>query len=200
MERRFGIVDFEKDKMEKIKVPSEYDQWVDSLGITFLKSLGMNKNCFVLDFGCRHGTYSIPAAKVVGNNGRVYAVDKDMSALNALMKTAGELGLKNIKRFHSSEKIHLPFDEATFDMVLLFDVLHLVENRRNLISQLYNVLKQQRALVLYPRHHKEHMHMDLDEVIKMVEKLGFHFSMKKCNLLMHDDRLIKDWLLVFHKQ
>jgi ubiquinone/menaquinone biosynthesis C-methylase UbiE len=185
--------------MKKIKIPSEYEQWIDSLGIIFLQSLGMNKNCIVLDFGCRHGTYAIPAAKVVGNDGRVYVIDKDMSALNALMKTADELGLKNIKRFHSSEKIHLPFDAATFDMVLLFDVLHLVENRRSLISQLYNVLKQRGILLLYPRHHKEHMQMDLDEVIKMVEKLGFHFSMKTYKQLMHDDKLINDWVLVFHK-
>jgi len=186
--------------MKKIKIPSEYEQWIDDSGMTFLQNLGMNTKYFVLDFGCRHGTYTIPAAKVVGNDGRVYAVDKDISALDTLMKTADELGLENIKRVDGSEKIHLPFAPTTFDMVLLFDVLHLVENRRSLISQLYNVLKHRGALVLYPRHHKEHMHMDLDEVIKMVEeKSGFHFAMKTYKQLMHDDKLIQDWVLIFHK-
>jgi len=185
--------------MKKIKTPSEYEQWIDSSGLTFLQSLGINTNNFVLDFGCRHGTYTIPAAKVVGNDGRVYAVDKDLSALDTLMKTADELGLENIKRVDGSEKISLPFDTATFDMVLLFDVLHLVENRRNLISQLYNVLKHQGSLMLYPRHHEEHMQMTLDEVIKMVEKSGFRFAIKTYKQLMHDEQLIRDWVLIFQK-
>jgi len=185
--------------MKKIKISFEYEQWIGSLGITFLQSLGMNKKYFVLDFGCRHGTYTIPAAKVVGNDGWVYAIDKDISALDKLMKTADELGLENVKRFDVSEKIHLPFDTATFDMVLLFDVLHLVENRENLISQLYCVLKHRGVLLLYPRHHKEHMQMSLDEVIKMVEKSDFHFAMKTYKHLMHDDQLIEDWILIFYK-
>ena len=185
--------------MKKIKTSLEYEQWIDSSGISFLQSLGMDEKYFVLDFGCRHGTYTIPAAKVVGNKGRVYAIDKDISALDTLMNTAEELGLENINCVYGSEKISLPFDTATFDIVLLFDVLHLVENRRSLISQLYKLLKKQGVLILYPRHHEEHMQMTLDEVIEMVEKSDFHFSMKKYEHLMHDDKLIKDWILIFHK-
>jgi len=181
------------------KTSLEYEQWIGNSGIAFLQSIGMDKKYIVLDFGCRRGTYTIPAAMVVGNDGQVYAADKDRTALDTLMKTAEELDLENIKRVDCSEKISLPFDTATFDMVLLFDVLHLVENRRSLIFQLYNLLKKHGVLILYPHHHEEHLKMTLDEVIKMVEKSGFHFDMKTYSQLMHDDQLIQDWILIFHK-
>ncbi len=41
-----------------------------------LAEIGMQKGQMVLDFGCGSGDYTIPAAKVVGKSGTIYAVDK----------------------------------------------------------------------------------------------------------------------------
>ncbi len=77
----------------------------------------------MLDFGCGSGTYTIPAARIVGAQGRVYALDKDKGALDELMQKAGSAGLKNIERMETSGgKIELT-DESV-DVVLLFDVFH----------------------------------------------------------------------------
>ncbi len=49
-----------------------------------------------VDVGCGDGFFSILAAKKVGVNGKVYAVDVDASAIEKLKQKASAEGLKNI--------------------------------------------------------------------------------------------------------
>ena len=58
--------------------------WEKEAGIRFLKKIGLNTDQSVLDFGTGIGHYSIPAAYIVGNNGVVYAIDKDKEKLDQL--------------------------------------------------------------------------------------------------------------------
>ena len=53
------------------------EQWECRDEIAFLNRIGLKPEDSVVDFGCRVGHYSIPAAFVVGNSGRVYALDND---------------------------------------------------------------------------------------------------------------------------
>jgi len=63
----------------------------------------------VLDFGCGSGTYTIPAAKIVGEKGIVYALDKDKKVLDKLMQKAESvhLGNINIKRIDTSGELKI---------------------------------------------------------------------------------------------
>lgn len=49
-----------------------------------------------MDIGCGDGFFTILAAKKVGSNGKVYAVDTDASAIERLKQKAKAEGLKNI--------------------------------------------------------------------------------------------------------
>jgi precorrin-6B methylase 2 len=66
-------------------VSNDINKWIEHQGINFLKDIGMKKDQFIVDFGCSHGTYTIPASLVVGEKGRVYAVDKNQESLNKLI-------------------------------------------------------------------------------------------------------------------
>ena len=63
-----------------------------------LERVGINRGQIVLDFGCGSGMYTIPATKIVGEQGRVYALDKDKKALDELMQKGEPTGLRNIER------------------------------------------------------------------------------------------------------
>ena len=63
-----------------------------------LERAGINRGQIVLDFGCGSGMYTIPATKIVGEQGRVYALDKDKKALDELMQKGEPTGLRNIER------------------------------------------------------------------------------------------------------
>lgn len=178
----------------------EMDKWTKTDGEDFLKQIGMKKDFFVLDFGCRHGTYSIPAAKVVGENGIVYALDKNINSLDELMYKAKSFSLKNIKKIDVSEIINIPLDDEVVDMVLLFDVLHLIDDKKKLFRELKRVLKFNGILSVYSRHHEEHMSLKLDEVIDNIKMAGFGFESKIVKDLMHNDQIVKDQVLVFSKK
>jgi len=67
-----------------------------------LQKAGIKRGKTVLDFGCGSGTYTIPAAKIAGKEGKVYALDKDKKVLDELMQKAEYAGLENIKRIDTS--------------------------------------------------------------------------------------------------
>lgn len=73
---------------------TDIERWLREEGEVFLEDIGIKRGQIILDFGCGVGHYTIPAAKVVGKRGRVYALDKDGEVLNQLMQTAESEGLK----------------------------------------------------------------------------------------------------------
>jgi precorrin-6B methylase 2 len=81
---------------------TDIKKWLKEGGQRFLKDIGIKEGQNILDFGCGSGTYTIPAAKIVGEQGRVYALDKDKKVLDKLMQKAKLAGLKNIKRMDTS--------------------------------------------------------------------------------------------------
>ena len=99
-----------------------------------------------MDFGCGYGTYTIPVAKIVGGQGRVYALDKDKEALDALMQKAESACLTNIERMETSEELEIGLTAESVDVVLLFDVFHSfyfpqAGDRRRLLDEIRRIMK-----------------------------------------------------------
>jgi ubiquinone/menaquinone biosynthesis C-methylase UbiE len=136
---------------------------------------------------------------VVGEHGKIYAIDKNKDALHELAKRAEKNELKNIERITITDQIKLRLSNESVDLVLLYDVLHLVENRQRLLEELYRILRPLGILSVYPRHHEEDMNMSLEEVMKEIESRGFRFQKKTVKTLMHDDQLVKGEILAFSK-
>jgi len=180
-------------------ISNDKKDWINSIGKSFMKEIGVKKNQFLLDFGCGEGIYTFPASLAVGKMGRVYAVDKDKDILSNLRQKNKEYNLCNIELILVEEESKLSIPIEWVDIVLLYDVLHLVEDKKNLLSESYRILKSGGILSVYPRHHLKHMNMELDEVQKLVELYGFHFEIKLFKNLMHDGNLEEDYVLNFRK-
>jgi ubiquinone/menaquinone biosynthesis C-methylase UbiE len=126
---------------------------IGSLGIKLLERIGIRKGQTVLDFGCGYGAYTIPVAKIVGANGKVYALDKDKEVLDELMQKAGSASLKNIEGVDTSGKLEIGITDESVDVVLLFDVFHSfyfpqAEDRRRLLSEIYRIMKPSALLCI----------------------------------------------------
>ena len=181
-------------KMDYIK------NWFDQMGEIFLIDVGVEQNQTVMDFGCGEGNYTIPAARVVGEEGRIYAVDKNRESLDELVQRTKERGLENIEIVDVSEESVLPLQDESVDVVLLYDVIHLVDNRKELLADIYRVSKPNAIVSVYPKHHQEHMNMELDDVKDEIEAARFRFERMFYKILMHDNCLEQGYVLNFRKE
>ena len=175
-------------------------KWMEKGSKIFLMNIDIKPNQTVLDFGCGKGNFTIPVARIIGEKGKVYAVDKNRKSLDELMKRAGKRGLRNIERVDMPEEIKLPLKNESVDAVLLYDVIHLVDSRRELLTEIYRVSKTNALISVYPKHHQEDMNMSLDDVKSEIESTNFVFERRIYTPIVHDDHFEKDYVLNFRRQ
>ena len=116
----------------------------DRIGIPFkpeeeIKKLDIKQGQVVLDYGCGIGSYTIPVAKLVDEQGKVYALDKQPLALRKVEEKAKKEGLQNIHTILSDGDTGLP-DESV-DIILLYGVLSEIEDKDFVLRELHRVLK-----------------------------------------------------------
>ena len=61
-----------------------------------LASIGLRHGSTFVDLGCGEGFFALPAAKLVGEDGKVYGLDIDGEAIRRLKQKASKEGLKNL--------------------------------------------------------------------------------------------------------
>ena len=135
-----------------------------------IERLKISKGMNILDFGCGSGEYTIPIAKTVSNLGKVYGLDKDINELQRLQKKAEKEKVTNIETILGNESINL--DKGSIDIVLLFDVLHYVNSKKKLLKNLYNMLKSNGVLSVFP-----HYHFSREKLLETVS-LGSFFVLR----------------------
>ena len=178
---------------------SDVEEWIKKDGELFLKSIGMKSSDFILDFGSGDGHYTIPAAKVAGSKGKVYAFDKDKNALDKIKEAAEQFGLGNIELMNGDTKLSL--ENNSVDMALCFDVIHYEKNREKIYREIHRVLKSGGIFSVYPKHYKkdfplmELAGMELDNIKKEIEECGFYLQDKFLKELLHDDYYTKGYIL-----
>ncbi|KKQ53033.1 MAG: Methyltransferase type 11 [Parcubacteria group bacterium GW2011_GWD2_38_11] len=97
----------------------------------------------VVDFGCGPGYFSIPFAKAVGKDGRVYSLDVLPQALETVTGKAKNSGVANIitKRVNLEKEGGTKLEENSADWVVLKDVLFQNKKKEIIIAEAYRVLK-----------------------------------------------------------
>jgi len=154
--------------------------------IEVLQQLGIRKGQTVLDFGCGSGTYTIPTAKIVGKEGRVYALDKDKEALDKVVQKAESAGLENIERIDTLGELTINLTGESVDVVLLFDVFHSyyfsqANDRRRLLNEIYRIMKPFAFVSLWPKHMES-------EAKGEVESANFCLESEYSGTLIHDNK------------
>jgi ubiquinone/menaquinone biosynthesis C-methylase UbiE len=182
------------------------EKWINKDGVDFLREAGVKEGHIALDFGCGAGHYTIPAARVVGETGRVYAVDKDEQVLSELMKRVGDMGLESIEPIKTEGQTRIPLNNRQVDFLLLYDIIHLIPDRRGLYGECHRILRPDGLLSVYPKHWKmDHAgwgleDMDLGDIKRELENANFCFEKKSLERLLHDDELNQGYILNFRRE
>ena len=111
-----------------------------------LEEIGLEAGMVFIDVGCGEGFFSLLAAKVVGKNGIVYAVDSDDKAIDRLKASAEKQHLNNIK-VKVAEAEETVFCTTCADVVFYSMVLHDFKDPTQVLRNAKKMLKPTGSLV-----------------------------------------------------
>jgi ubiquinone/menaquinone biosynthesis C-methylase UbiE len=111
-----------------------------------LREIGLRSGDSFVDVGCGEGFFAIPAAKMLGPNGRVYGLDVDEDAIKRLNDKSLTEGLGNIcLKVGSAEKTI--FCESCADFVFFGIDLHDFEDPSRVLANAHIMLRPKGKLV-----------------------------------------------------
>ena len=104
---------------------------------------GIKKGMQVLDLGCGSGAFTPFIARVVGEKGKVYALDIQADMLKQLEKKLSKPENKDIKNIKLIEgnAYELPFEDGSLDLVNMVTVLQEIPDRSRALQEVKRVLK-----------------------------------------------------------
>jgi ubiquinone/menaquinone biosynthesis C-methylase UbiE len=114
---------------------------------TLLKALKVRPGQTVCDMGCGNGFYTLELAKLVGEKGRVLAVDIQPEMLSMLNQRTKQAGLKNVEPILGT-LIDPRLPDAAVDLILLVDVYHEFSHPEHMLQAMRKSLKPGGRVVL----------------------------------------------------
>jgi ubiquinone/menaquinone biosynthesis C-methylase UbiE len=107
----------------------------------------------VLDLGCGPGTFSLAMAKMVGESGKVIAVDVQEEMLQIVREKAAQQGLESRIVTHKSGPDRIGLSQKV-DFALAFYMVHEVSNAEAFLKEIASALKPRgKLLIVEPKMH-----------------------------------------------
>lgn len=147
-----------------------------------LETTGLRQGQKVVEVGCGPGFFTIPAAKIVGTTGIVYAVDVNPRAVKRIEAKMRKYGIDNIKPIlGNAANSGLP--DSSIDLAFIFGLRYIAGGMSNLISEMYRILIAGGILSFEKTTGSD------DKLIKEVERVGFIKTAKKGRIFVFAKRV-----------
>ncbi len=101
----------------------------------------------VVDIGCGSGFFTLAMARIVGDEGRVIALDVQRQMLDRTRRRAERRGLARRVEFHMAGRDRLGLTQ-TVDFALAFWMVHEVPDRDAFLAEVDSILKPDAHLLL----------------------------------------------------
>ncbi len=147
------------------------------------ETLALQPGHVFLDLGCGLGEYALHAARLVGDMGVVYALDRTDSIIEDLERRGHIEKISNVTAMAADITQPLPMKSESVDRCLLATVLHIpdvVARVEPLCAEIRRVLKPEGRLVIIDCYSKdltfgppESMRLPPDQVRTLIAKHGF---------------------------
>jgi len=125
----------------------------------------------VADLGCGPGFFTIEMAKLVGQNGKVTAIDLQDGMLAIVRGKTENTSLRKIVEFHNCQNNKIGLSQ-TFDFILVFYMLHEVPDQTSFLTELNSLIKPGgKVLIVEPKFHVTKNDFDNSGIIML--KAGF---------------------------
>lgn len=115
-----------------------------------VEEIGIQSGDIVLDYGCGLGSFSIPATKLVGDKGKIFALDIHPLAIKCTKKKAQKHKITNIEFILTDCDTGL--NDESVDIVLFYDLLKSLLTPQKQLKELYRILKREGILCVKDIH------------------------------------------------
>lgn len=141
---------------------------------------------FVADFGAGHGYFTLLVAKIVGDNGKVFAIDIQKPVLEVIKSKARLEHILNIETVWADlERPHgSKLRDDFIDFVIVANILFQTEDKKAVLAEAYRVLRtgKRMALIEWSAQEKTALGPPFNLRIKretaqaIAEEVGFEFE------------------------
>ena len=142
-----------------------------------LKAAGLKSGQKVVEVGCGPGFFTIPAAKIVANEGLIYAVDIHPLAIERVKQKIEREGIENVKPvLANASNTGLP--DQSVDLAFPFGLRYIAGGLEGVISEMHRILKPGAGLSF------EKTRGSQERLIEEVESGGFTYSERQARIFL----------------
>jgi ubiquinone/menaquinone biosynthesis C-methylase UbiE len=116
-----------------------------------VKKFGIEKGMTVVDYGCGPGRYTVEFADLVGENGKVYAVDIHDLAIDRVRKRMAKGNISNIEPV-LIEGYNSTLPDKTADTVCAIDMFFVIKKPTEFLAELHRITKRDGTLIIDDEH------------------------------------------------
>lgn len=147
-----------------------------------ISQLEVQKGAVAVDFGCGPGYFSVPFAKAIGSDGKMFSLDILPQALETVVSKAKNEGITNIEthRVNLERENGSKLPDDSIDWVIMKDVLFQNKNKEVIIAEAKRILKSDGRVIVVEWNQEENsfgpemeIRVDQSELKKIFEQTGF---------------------------
>lgn len=144
-----------------------------------LINLGLHEGDIMADIGCGIGYFTIPASKIVGDSGKVFAMDILPEMLQDVEIKIKNINISNIEIILTEES-DLKLEDSNITIAFISNVLHEADEKENFLNEVKRIIspKGRIAIVEWQKINSEfgppiEHRLDKVDLINLLDTLGF---------------------------
>lgn len=116
-----------------------------------LRTFGIRAGSTVIDYGCGPGSYLRTASQLVGEEGRVYAVDVHELAIESVKRMVRKYDMRNVVPvLVNGYTCHI--EDHVADLIYAVDMFHMIKDSGPFLRELHRLLKPDGTLIIDDGH------------------------------------------------
>jgi len=130
--------------LETTEEAEEYDNHSDQqyhCGLQLIRELGIKQGSAVLDIGAGPGRLALHVARIIGNEGLIYGIDRSTERIKIAKRRAENQHASNAVFVTGNGSNLSRFGDSFFDTVYLNSAFHWIKDKKKLLHEINRVLK-----------------------------------------------------------